>query len=298
MSLEKYCRGRLIVLRTSDTAFQAARAMDSNHVGTVMAHSKGRVMGMVTDRDLALRVVGRGLDPLEVRLRDVMTPDPATVEIDQSEGEAAALMRGMLVRRLVILDRGRLAGLVSLDDLLINGAIDPADVRGLIIDQLSEGSAAKPEGLVRPMRLSRRGDGALSARRRQDRRSQTLRAFVARLQRELDLVDPQDALDAFEVVAANLVRRLTPGEAKDFAAQLPGELRERLLDVRSGPDRSVTLERIEAELARRLELDRESARRLALQVGQSLRDFISPGELADVRGQLPRELQQLIPEAA
>lgn len=298
MSLEKYCRGRLIVLQTSDTAFQAARAMDSNHVGTVMVHSKGRVLGMVTDRDLALRVVGRGLDPLQIRLHDVMTPDPATVEIDQSEGEAAALMRGMLVRRLVILDRGRLAGIVTLDDLLINGAIDPGDARGIIINQLSERSAAKPEGLVRPARLSRRGNGAHSARRRVERRAQTLHAFVARLQDELDLGDPQDALDAFEVVASNLVRRLTPGEAKDFAAQLPGALRERLLEVRSGPDRAVTLERIETELAQRLELDRESARRLALLVGRSLRDFISPGELADVRSQLPRGMQQLIPEAA
>jgi uncharacterized protein (DUF2267 family)/CBS domain-containing protein len=298
MSLEKYCHHRLIVLRAGASAFEAARAMDTNHVGAVLIHHRGRVIGILTDRDLALRVVARGVDPVAETVREVMTPDPATIEIDQSEGEAAALMRGMLIRRLVVLDHGRLAGIVTLDDLVVDGAVDRLDVQEIIRGQLSEPAAGKPEGLMRPQRIARRASGGRSAQRRKDRQQQTMRRFLARLKEDLGLQDDEDALNAFEVVTANIVRRLTPGEAKDFAAQLPSVVREHLLDVRQGPDRSITLPKIEAEVAQRLEVDGETAAELVSRVGASLPDFISAGELADVRQQLPQSLQRLIPQAA
>jgi len=103
-------------------------------------------------------------------------------------------------------------------------------------------------------------------------------------------------MTALEVVAGGIVRRLTPAEANDFIAQLPSELHHTLLELPAGPDRGLTLETIQAELARRLDVDAESAPELVRGVGVALRRLVSEGEIGDVLSQLPLELRQLLPD--
>lgn len=110
------------------------------------------------------------------------------------------------------------------------------------------------------------------------------------------LDDFSSALAALEVVAGGIVRRLTPAEAADFIAQLPSELHESLLDLPAGPDPSLTLDTVVAELAARLQIEIERAPEIARGVGIAIRHLISPGEIADVLSQLPRELRQLLPD--
>lgn len=296
MTLEKYCDRRLIVLPRNTSAHDAARAMDNNHIGAVLVGGRRHLDGIVTDRDLALRVVGQGLDPKKVRIGEVMTGEPASIDLDATEEQAAALMAGMHVRRLVVMDGDRLAGLVTLDDLVMAGSADKKQLRDVIYGQLSEEAPAKPEGFTYPVRARREPERA--ARRRRARRQQTMAAFLTQLENDLHLGSRLDALKAFEIVTSALVRRLTASEANDFAAQLPQVIKDRLLDQPTGPDRKVTRASIEAELSRRLELESDAAAELATRVGRSLSDFVSPGELADVRAQLPSDLARLIPRAA
>jgi uncharacterized protein (DUF2267 family) len=110
------------------------------------------------------------------------------------------------------------------------------------------------------------------------------------------LSDLDSALAALQVVAGGIVRRLTPPEAYDFIAQLPSELREPLLDLPAGPDKNITLESIHAELAVCLSVPIERAAELAPGIGVAIRRLISSGEMKDVLGQLPSELQQLLPD--
>ena len=110
------------------------------------------------------------------------------------------------------------------------------------------------------------------------------------------LEDVSSAMVALEIVAGGIVRRLTAAEASDFVAQLPSELHESLLSLPAGPDPNLTLGTIHAELAARLSIEIERAPELARGVGIAIRHLISPGEIADVLSQLPRELRQLLPD--
>jgi len=156
MSLEQYClRKRMVVQNWSTTAYDAARAMEDNHVGAIVVQGSGRVVGIVTDRDLALRVVGSDLDPREVLLHDVMTPEPVTLSIAASEEQAATLMRVSHARRIPILNGGSVAGIVTLDDLILSGSIDLATAAEIVDAQLAEPAASKPAGVTHPTRRPR-----------------------------------------------------------------------------------------------------------------------------------------------
>src|SRR5882724_9870257 len=104
MSLEPYRRGRLIVQRPNVSAHDAARAMEANHIGAVLVQDEGQLIGIVTDRDLALRVVGSGCDPMQTTLREVMSTDLATLPVSSTEEQAAELMKVRRVRRIPVGD--------------------------------------------------------------------------------------------------------------------------------------------------------------------------------------------------
>src|SRR3954468_6884918 len=137
MSLERYCQQKRVLIQNSRTsAYDAVRALESNHVGAIVVQDAGLVAGIVTDRDLALRVIGFDLDPKETRIHDVMTPEPTTVSIDDSEEQAVKLMRARHVRRLPILAGNRVAGIVTLDDLILSGAAAPETIADVVEAQL------------------------------------------------------------------------------------------------------------------------------------------------------------------
>jgi uncharacterized protein (DUF2267 family) len=297
MTLERYCTGkRVLVQRPQASAYEAARALVTNHVGTVVVQDHGRVVGILTDRDLATRTVGADLDPKQTRLRDVMSPEPVTLSIDDDEQQAIALMRARHVRRIPIVENGHAAGIVTLDDLLLAGAIDVASAASIVEAQLSEPAEHKPAGALHPVRSdgARSGAGSPGATEAGVARARhTLKSFQARLRAELGISDPARALAAFEVLASALIRRLTPGEASDFAAQLPLAIRERLQDLPAGPDPSVTRQTIEWDMAEELQLDDEAAADMAVRVAGCLRDCVSAGELGHVIAQLPQDMKQL-----
>jgi CBS domain-containing protein/uncharacterized protein (DUF2267 family) len=296
MNLEKFCRGRLVVLRPSSTAYDAARAMRANHVGAVLVADRKGLAGIVTDRDLALNVVGNHVAS-RIMLSQVMTPDPVTLDAGDAVEKAAALMHAMHVRRIVVLEGRHPKGLVTLDDLILARAVPQSRVRDVVFGQLSDWAPSKPEGFTRPARVSRRASG--STRRSQARRRQTLQAFLRRVRQVTGLSSDADARAAFEVVLGALLQRLTPSEAKDLLAQLPSLDRARLLRAaRSGPDRSITRESIVRRTAARLKIPPQRAAEVVSRLGHSLGDFVSEGELADVKGQLPAALKPLLDRAA
>lgn len=287
MSLEQYCHKRMVVLNPTASAYEAVRALENNHIGMVVVQEGGAVVGVATDRDLALRVIGQELDPERTPLRDVMTPDPRTLTPDDSEFQAATLMRARHVRRIPIVEDGRAVGMVTLDDLILTGAVD-LEMAGDIIDaELAEPAPAKLPSMPYPFRMP----AAEQDRRHAARVEQKLREFAARLQSALELPDPSSAVAAFIVVAQGLVRRLTPAEAADFVSQLPAGIKERLLELPAGPDRSVTLESLEREMQRTLGVEVERASSLVREVAALLSEFVSAGELRQVVNQLPKEMK-------
>jgi CBS domain-containing protein len=116
---------------------EAARKMSMLDVGPLPVHDGEVLVGMLTDRDITVRAVAMGLDPIQARARDAMTPEVVSCFEDQDVQEAANLMQERKIRRLLVLDRNRrLVGIVSLGDL----ALETSDEKrvGEILETISE----------------------------------------------------------------------------------------------------------------------------------------------------------------
>jgi CBS domain-containing protein len=120
MSVGKICCREVDLANENETVRAAGNRMAARNVGTlVILDQTGRPAGVVTDRDLAIRVVGMGRDPGLVTVGEVMSRDPATVGEESPIEEALECMRCHGVRRIpVVRSDGSLAGILSIDDVL------------------------------------------------------------------------------------------------------------------------------------------------------------------------------------
>ena len=110
---------RPVALDDDASVVEAARAMRDGDFGSVVVLKgpEGSVCGVVTDRDITIRVVAEGVDPKVVRLGDICEGQVTTVGPDELVDKAAELMRKKAVRRVPVVEGGRLVGIVSLGDL-------------------------------------------------------------------------------------------------------------------------------------------------------------------------------------
>jgi CBS domain-containing protein len=105
------------VAAPDETIREAACAMADIDAGVLPVGENDRLVGMITDRDIAIRAVGQGLPP-ETRIREVMSQEVLYCFADQDLDDVARNMSDVKVRRLPVLDRDkRLVGIVSLGDL-------------------------------------------------------------------------------------------------------------------------------------------------------------------------------------
>ena len=96
---------------------EVARTMEEADCGFVPVVDGGRVAGVITDRDIVLRAVARGRDIRTTTARECMTSPAVTVGPDTDAHAAADLMADKQIRRLCVVDGGRLVGVVALGDL-------------------------------------------------------------------------------------------------------------------------------------------------------------------------------------
>lgn len=103
----------------SSTAYEAARAMELNNVGALAVTDRSaRIVGIVTERDIVRRVVGRKRDPQTTSVVDVMSANPDTLSPDDSAMKAMEMMQDNNYRHLPVVDEdGRFVAMVSIRDL-------------------------------------------------------------------------------------------------------------------------------------------------------------------------------------
>jgi CBS domain-containing protein len=120
MSAGRICSRTVHIIDADDSVEHAARLMRDERTGTlILVDEKRKPMGIVTDRDLAMRVLPEAKDPKVTRMREVMTVAPKVASEDLPIEEAVRLMQSGGFRRLPVVDRaGRLVGILSLDDVL------------------------------------------------------------------------------------------------------------------------------------------------------------------------------------
>lgn len=127
MTVGRICSREVDTCEAQESVQQAAQRMHSRKVGTlVVVDPARRPIGILTDRDIAVRVVAKGGDAPQTPVREVMTAAPKTLAAESSIQDALEVMRHHQCRRVPIVDGAdQLAGLLSVDDVL-----------GLVIDEL------------------------------------------------------------------------------------------------------------------------------------------------------------------
>ncbi|MFE6365170.1 CBS domain-containing protein [Streptomyces sp. NPDC057806] len=107
----------VVAVRPDASLVEAAQLMRAQDIGDVLVADGQRVVGMLTDRDITVRAVAEGVDPLTASVGSVCTPDPLVVAPQDPVAAAVALMRQHAVRRLPVVEDGLPVGMVSLGDL-------------------------------------------------------------------------------------------------------------------------------------------------------------------------------------
>lgn len=131
---------RCVETVSSSTSVQeASRRMAQMNIGFLVVADEGEPSGVLTDRDIVVRVVAEGLDPLTL-VSEAMTPTCEVMDETTSVEEASQVMKDKQIRRLVICDAGgELAGVVSLGDLACDG--DDEELAGETLERISEPAA-------------------------------------------------------------------------------------------------------------------------------------------------------------
>jgi CBS domain-containing protein len=112
---------------SSDSMADVAAEMKRLNVGTIPICEGDRLVGIVTDRDIAIGCVATGLDPKACKVGDHMTCNPITIGPDQDLAEAFRLMAREQVHRLPVIDKNeKIVGMLSLGDCVVNCSEDQA----------------------------------------------------------------------------------------------------------------------------------------------------------------------------
>jgi CBS domain-containing protein len=127
---------RLII--PSDPIVEAARLMRDENVGSLPVSDEGRLVGMLTDRDIAVRVVAEGRSPESTTVGEVFSPNPVAARPDQDLDEALQLMAQHQVRRLPVVEDDRLVGILAQADVALE---EKEKKTGELVESISQPEA-------------------------------------------------------------------------------------------------------------------------------------------------------------
>jgi CBS domain-containing protein len=123
-------------IKASASVVEAARLMREEHIGSLPITDDEQLVGMITDRDITTRVVADAADPQTTTVGDVYSRDLISVGPDQDLDEALQLMSSHQVRRLPVVENGRLVGIVAQADI----ALSENEKTGELVEAISEPS--------------------------------------------------------------------------------------------------------------------------------------------------------------
>ena len=139
MKVRELMTPHVIRIHPEEPVAVAARTLTRYNIGALpVCEGDGQLCGVVTDRDLVIRCLAAGKDPAATRVRDVMTGGVVAATAEMDATVAAHLMGHRQVRRLPVVENGRLCGMLSLGDLAAReeNALDAADALTEISENL------------------------------------------------------------------------------------------------------------------------------------------------------------------
>jgi CBS domain-containing protein len=109
----------VVTMDEDETTNKAANNMDMHDLGAVIVTNKaGKSIGIITERDLVIRVIAKNLKPDTVKAKEIMTTPLVTIEPEATISDAARRMTRLDIRRLVVIYKGNLVGIISSKDIL------------------------------------------------------------------------------------------------------------------------------------------------------------------------------------
>lgn len=129
MEIKDIMSKSVVSVHPNESVEVAARTMTQYNIGILPVCANGKLCGVVTDRDIVTRCLAANRQPSNTQVRQVMTQQVTTAEPNMEIGVAAHLMGRMQIRRLPVVEDGKLCGMVSLGDMAIHeeSAIDAGD---------------------------------------------------------------------------------------------------------------------------------------------------------------------------
>lgn len=130
MKVRQLMTSPAITIRPEESVAVASRTLTRHNIGMLpVCTADGTLLGVLTDRDIVTRCLAGNRDPAKTSVRDIMTRQIRATTPDTDHSAAAHLMGAQQIRRLPVVEGGRLCGLLSLGDLAKNEdtAIDAAD---------------------------------------------------------------------------------------------------------------------------------------------------------------------------
>ena len=126
----------VVTLDAKESVYHAAKAMKKNGIGSVVVLRKGRAIGIITERDIVLKLVVRGKNAKKVKAWQVMTRPLKTISASSTLAEVAEKLRELKIKRLPVIDANeRLVGMITDDDLvriypgLVDVLLEEAEIR-------------------------------------------------------------------------------------------------------------------------------------------------------------------------
>lgn len=130
----------VVTVDSAESVELAARTMARHNIGALPVVSGGKLCGMLTDRDIVTRCLAANRIPGTTTVKQVMTEQVTSIRPDMQTGVAAHLMGRLQVRRLPVVENGKLCGMVSLGDLAVREetVIDASDALADVSSNLSQ----------------------------------------------------------------------------------------------------------------------------------------------------------------
>jgi CBS domain-containing protein len=152
MKVSDLMTARIAKAQMDTTLEEIAMMMKTENIGAIPVVDEDELIGMVTDRDIVMRCVAEGGDPTEMTAEDIVTEELETIDPDSEVHEAMELMSRRQIRRLAVVDRGELVGMISLGDIAVKQGDEERS--GQTLKEVSfgvKGAAGQQKTLAKPM---------------------------------------------------------------------------------------------------------------------------------------------------
>lgn len=123
MKIKEVMTESVASLNEEDTVERAAQLMKEYNIGSIPVCNGEKIIGIITDRDIALRTVAEGENTKKQSVREVMTSNPVVGKSEMEADDAARIMSERQIRRLPIVENNNLIGIVSLGDLAVTSKL-------------------------------------------------------------------------------------------------------------------------------------------------------------------------------